>query len=150
MGIVRAETIARMRGAFRKGLSASRFITDMKAAGLSYRRTDMLADWRNINRLEKKEGLARYVRKGYVPAERSAEIEAWAMSKEYMYKVRSERILYPGAEPEVTFVNIMQDVPRPVEWLEREAWERSFKQSPTFPLEERKFIVYSAIHRAEE
>jgi len=49
MSIIRAETIARMRGAFRKGLSAARFISDMQTVGLSYRRTDMLADWRTVN-----------------------------------------------------------------------------------------------------
>lgn len=150
MSIIRAETIARMRGAFREGMSAFRFIADMKAIGLTYRRTDMLADWRNVNELEKKEGLARFVRKGYVPAENVVEIEAWAMSQEYMYKVRCQRIFAGVPEEEPTFINIMQDVPRSIEWLEREAWERSIPQSPLLPGEERKFTVETAIHRAEK
>lgn len=150
MGIVRAEVIARMRGAFKVGVSASRFIGDMRVAGLSYRRSDMLADWREVNELATKEGLARYVRKGYVPAERSAELKAWALSKEYMYKVRSETVLYPGAPVVTRFVNIMSDAPMTVEAIEQEVWERSFTQSPTKAGEERKFVVETAIHRATE
>jgi hypothetical protein len=150
MSIIRAEVIARMRVAFREGMSASTFIENMRAVGLSYRRTDMLADWRDVNELEKKEGLARYVRKGYVPSERSAEIKAWEMSREYMYKVRSESVLRAG-EPVVTrFVNIMSDKPLTIEEIEVEAWERSFTQSPPVEAEERKFTVITAIHKAME
>lgn len=150
MGLVRAEVIQRMAGAFKAGLSQAKFITKMKGLGLSYRRTDMLQDWRNVNQLEAKKGLARYVRKGYVPADRAAEVQAWALSKEYMYKVRSERILRPGEKPVTSFVNIMSDSPRTIEQIETEAWERSFAQSPPLPGEERKFTVETAIHRAEE
>lgn len=149
MGIVRAEVIARMSKAFREGVSAARFIGEMREAGLSYRRTDMLADWRDVNELVTKEGLARYVRKGYIPGEKAAEIHEWAMSKEYMYRVRSESRLYPGVEVVTRFVNIISDSPMTVEAIELEAWERSFEQSPALPTEERKFVVETAIHRAE-
>ncbi|GAH67403.1 unnamed protein product, partial [marine sediment metagenome] len=71
MGIVRAETIARMRIAFREGVSASRFIRDMKEVGLSYRRTDMLADYRSVAGLERVEGALRYVRKDRYPTEKN-------------------------------------------------------------------------------
>ena len=150
MGIIRAETIARARKYIREGVSATRWIREMREKGLGYRHTDMYADYRNVLQLEKKKEVWRYVRKGYIPSERAAEIKAWAMSKEYMYKVRSERILRPGEKPEVTFVNIMQDVPRTIEEIEREAWERSFDQSPPEPAEERSFIVETFVHRAKE
>lgn len=150
MGIERAEVIARMRIAFREGVSASRFIGDMRVAGLSYRRTDMLADWREVNQLETKKGLARYVRKGFVPAERSAILETWALSREYMYHVRSEMTAFPGAPAVITWVNIMSDAPMTVEAIEQEAWERSFTQSPPKAAEERKFVLETAIHRATE
>lgn len=149
MGIIRAEVIARMHKAFQEGVSASRFIKDMRSAGLSYRRSDMLADWRDVNEIEIKDGLARYVRKGYVPSERVAELKEWALSREYMYKVRTESILRPGEAPVSRFVNIMADSPLTIEEIEREAWERSFVQSPPGPAEERHFIVETAIHRAE-
>lgn len=149
MGIERAEVIARMRVAFKTGMSASSFIKAMKSKGLSYRRTTMLTDWRNVNQLVVKEGLVKFIRKGYVPSSRIAEIKAWKMSKEYMYKIRSERILRKGLPPEITFINIMSDNPLTITEVEREAFERSFKQSPPRPDEERKFSVISLIHRAE-
>lgn len=149
MSIIRAEVIARMRAAFREGVSASSFIKSMRSEGLSYRRTSMLADWRDVNEVEVKDGLARFIRKGYVPSERVAELKEWQLSREYMYKVRSESILRPGEPPESRFINIMADSPLTIEEIEREAWERSFAQSPPQPAEERKFIVETAIHRAE-
>ena len=150
MGVVRAEVVQRMRSAIKAGLSASKFISKMREAGLSYRRTDMLADWRDAGSIQKKEGLARYVRKGYVPSDRIAEIRAWSMSKEYMYKVRSESILRAGEKPVTRFVNIMSDRPMTIEEIEEEIWERSFTQSPPKAGEERKFIVDTVIHRSLE
>lgn len=124
MSQVRSEVIARMRPAFRKGVSASTFIASMKAAGLSYRRTDMLADWRESNKIEKVEGLARFVRKGYVPSERVAELEIFAVSKEYMYKVKTESRLRPDAPIISRFVNILSDSPMTVEQIEQQVAER--------------------------
>ncbi len=124
MGIIRAETIARMRGAFREGLSASRFIADMKAAGLSYRRTDMLSDWGTINELEKKEGLVRFVRKDRYPTKKVIASVAWEMSQEYMYKIKVQSIIRAGEPITERFVNIMSDVPMTVGIIETELGER--------------------------
>jgi len=150
MSIIRAETIVRMRAAITEGLSANRFIREVKAIGLSYRRTDMLADWRNLAGIEKQRDLTRFVRKGYVPAARSVEIERWAMSQEYMYKVRCQQTFAGVPADKPIFINIMHDTPRTIEALEREAWERALPQSPPKAGEERQFVVMSAIHRAEE
>lgn len=111
MGIDRAEVIARMRGALRQGINASRFIKDMKAAGLSYRRTQMLSDWRSVNQLESKKELFRYVRKDYYPSPRVMATVSWNLSREFMYKVRVQSRLAPGEPLTERFVNIMSDVP---------------------------------------
>lgn len=147
MGIVRAEVIGRMKGAIARGLSASRFIRDMKAKGLSYRRTDMLADWRGIGKFEKKKGLARFVRKGYIPSKYMAHISIWEMSAEYMYRVQYTRTMYPGQPVKPQFTNVMSDKPLTVEEIELEAWERSFVESPPVPGEERIFMVETAIRK---
>ena len=124
MGVVRAEVIARMRKAFREGVSASRFITDMRAVGLSYRRTDMLADWRSVNELERKEGVLRFVRKDRYPTEKSIAGVEWAISKEYMYKVRVESVIKLGEPITERFVNVMSDVPMTPAMIEAEVEER--------------------------
>ncbi len=57
MGIDRSETIARMRVAFKAGLSQGQFFRQEKrAARPTYRRTTMLADWRSEFNLKEKEG----------------------------------------------------------------------------------------------
>lgn len=124
MGIVRQEVLQRMRGAFREGLSASRFIRDMQSAGLSYRRTTMLSDWRSVNEIERKEGVMRYVRKDRYPAEASMASVTWETSKEYMYKVKVNSTIRPGEPISERFVNIMSDVPMTPGMVESEVLER--------------------------
>lgn len=124
MPVKRAEVIARMRKAFRAGLSASKFITKMREAGLTYRRTDMLADWRSVNELERKEGAARYIRKDRYPTEKTIAMVEWAISKEYMYKVKVLSRLKPDEPITERFVNIMSDVPMTPAMVEAEVGER--------------------------
>lgn len=124
MSIVRAEVIARMRIGFREGLSASRFISDMKAVGLSYRRTDMLADWRTVNQLEVKEGLLRYVRKDRYPTEKTIAAVGWAVSKEYMYKVKVQSVVKIGEPILERFVNITSDIPLTPAMVEAQVFDR--------------------------
>lgn len=150
MAIERAIWPHKMKQALAEGLSFSRFYNEAAGEPWRGRKTDMLAEWRDVGELKKKEGLARYVRKGYVPSERAAEVHVWAMSKEYMYKVRCETVLRPDMPVVTRFVNIMSDSPMTVGAIEREIWERSFTQSPPLAGEERKFTVETAIHRAEE
>ena len=135
MGIVRAEVVARMAGAFREGLSASRFITDMRAEGLSYRRTDMLTDWRSVNQLETKKGLMRYVRRDYYPSPKVLASVSWQMSQEFMYKARVMSRLAPGEPLTERFVNIMSDVPMTPGMVEQAVveqwaeWEKYMKET---------------------
>jgi len=149
MALLRAETIAKMRGAFREGLSASRFISDMKAIGLSYRRADMLADWRSVNEVEKKEGVLRFVRKDRYPAETSIAAVTWATSKEYMYKVKVMSVIKLGEPITERFVNVMSDVPMTPSMIEAEVeeqwsqWERYAAETLT------GLQVWSAVKRIE-
>lgn len=124
MGIERAEVIARMRGAIKKGLSASRFISDMRSVGLSYRRSDMLSDWRSEANIKVKEDLFRYVRKDRYPTEKSIAAVTYEMSKEYMYKVKVLSVIKAGEPITERFVNIMTDVPMTPEMIEAEVMER--------------------------
>lgn len=124
MGIVRAETIARMRGAIEKGISASRFIRDMREIGLGYRRADMLADYRSETEAKEKDGLLRFVRKDRYPAERTIAAVDWAVSKEYMYKAKVQTILRPGEPITERFVNVMSDIPMTPAMIEAEVEER--------------------------
>lgn len=124
MGVVRAETIARMADAFRRGLSASRFIADMHKVGLSYRRSDMLADWRSEANIEAKKDTLKYVRKDRYPTEKSIADVHYAFSKEFMYKVKVQSVIRVGEPITERFVNIMSDVPMTPAMIEAEVTER--------------------------
>ena len=119
-GQVRSEVIMRMKAALQAGKSASAFIRDMSKRGLSYRRTEMLSDWRSAGNIEKKTGLVRYVRKGYTPSPATYADVSWNLSREYMTKVRIESRIRPGAPVETRFVNIVHDTPMTPEQLESE------------------------------
>lgn len=147
MALERARAILEARKYIREGVSASAWIREMREAGISYRRTDMLADYRQTLELEKKEGLARFVRKGYIPSERSAELKEWAMSKEYMYKVQTESRLRPDEPVTTRFVNIMSDTPLTIEEIESQV-ESSWQQWERYSAEEITGLqVWSAVHR---
>lgn len=150
MGIVRAEVIARMRGAIKEGLSASRFIADMREVGLAYRRNDMLADWRNEAGIEKKEDLLRYVRKDRYPTEKTIASVTYDISKEFMYKVKVRSVIRVGEPITERFVNIMSDIPMTPAMIEAEVeerwgeWDRYKAEAIT------ELHVWSAIRRTVE
>ena len=129
MGIERAATIARMSKAIRDGLSVSGFISQEKRAKrLTYRRSDMLADWRSKSNVAKKEGLLRFVRKDRYPT--NVQIaKAWPnMSKEYMYQVRVENRLRPDEPITKHLVNIMSDIPLTPAMVEQMAIEERARE----------------------
>lgn len=150
MAAKRAEVIVRMRKAIRSGGTASDFISAMMKKGLSYRRSDMLADWREVATIEHIDIAVSRIRKGYIPLEHIAELKFWAMSKEFMYRIRTERISAEGKTLEPKYINIMSNKPLTVEKLEREAFERAFEQSPAESGEERKFTVESVYRMVKE
>ncbi len=150
MGIVRAEVIAKMRGAFRSGKTASRFLTDMKAAGLSYRRTDMLSDWRSVNQLERKEGAIRNVRRDRYPTAKTMAQVEWGLSKEFMYKVKVQSVIKAGEPMTERFVNIMSDIPLTPSMIEAEV-EKAWAEWERYAAEEITGLqVWSAVRKVME
>ena len=150
MGIVRAEVIARMRGAFAEGLSASRFIRDMREAGLSYRRTDMLADYRSVGQIEQKKDLLRYVRKDRYPTEAVIATTTWAISKEFMYVVRVKTQLSPDQPVIEHNVNIQSDVPLTPAMVEAMVIEERAKEEKYFGEILLEAQPWTAIRRVKE
>lgn len=150
MGIDRATVIGLMRGAFRRGQSASSFLGDMKAKGLSYRRTDMLGDWRSVNELERKAGAMRFVRKDYYPATKSIAAVEWALSEEYMYKVKVESRLRPGDVLTDRFVNIMSDSPMTPAMVEQAVVEKWAEWEDYTAETIDKMVVWTAVHKTME
>ncbi|KKN26672.1 hypothetical protein LCGC14_0872390 [marine sediment metagenome] len=122
-GIERAEVVQRMKSAIKKGQSATAFIADMRKAGLSYRRTAMLADWRTQGDFTKKEGLLRFVRKDRYPSTEIVRAESWDMGKEFMFQVRLHIQRRPGEPLESQIVNITSDRPLTVGEMEQAALE---------------------------
>ena len=100
-----------IRAAAAKKLSVSETIKQLKAKGLSYRRTTMLADWRNFSNIKKKEGLLKYVRKDRVPTAAIAQVRDWKLSREYLIKVKMQTRLKPTDHIVTRYVNIVSDKP---------------------------------------
>ncbi len=147
MGIKRANVIGLMRKAYRRGESASTFLWSMRERGLSYRRTDMLSDWRSVNEIEKKTGLMRFIRKDYYPAKIAmAEVE-WMLSKEYMYKVKVLSRLRPELPTTERFVNIMSDTPMTAAMVEQAVTEKWSEWEDYTAEAIDKMQVWTAVHR---
>ncbi len=146
-GQKRAEVILRAKGAFQQGQSASSFLSDMKRRGLSYRRTDMLSDWRSVNELERKKEAFKYVRKDYFPSVKSIAQVDWDIAHEFLYKLKVQSRLEPGAPLTERFVNIESDIPLTREMVEAQAWEMIGEQSPDKRKQVVRIIGSTAVQR---
>ncbi len=149
-GEKRSAVILRAKIAFKKGTSASKFIDNMKARGLSYRRTDMLADFRSVNELERKADAFRFVRKDYTPTAAVIAQVDWDLSNEYMYKVKIKSRTAPGEPLTERFVNIMQDRPLTPGEVEGLAWSMIGEQSPKLQSQVVEVVPWTALHRVDE
>ncbi|GAI72618.1 unnamed protein product, partial [marine sediment metagenome] len=105
-------------------------------------------NWRTVNELEKKKGLMRFVRKDYYPAKVAmAEVE-WALSQEYMYKVKVESRLRPDVPITERFVNIMSDTPMTAAMVEQAVTEKWVEWEDYTAEAIEKMQVWTAVHRA--
>lgn len=150
MSIIRSQVIGLMRGAFRRGQSASSFLADMKAKGLSYRRTDMFADWRSVNELERKAGAMQYVRKDYYPTEKAMASVTWKLSQEFMYVIKVQSRLRPEEPVIERKVNIMSDVPLTPAMVEQALVEKWSEYEDYTAEAIEKITVWSAVRKVVE
>jgi len=149
-GQKRSAVILKAKLAFKRGTSASKFIDNMKAQGLSYRRTDMLSDFRSVNELERKADAFKYVRKDYTPTPAVIAQVDWNLSNEYMYKVKITSRTAPGEPLTERFVNIMQDRPMTPGEVEALTWSMIGEQSPKLQSQVVKVVPWTALHRIED
>ncbi len=146
----RAAVVGLMRGAFRRGQSASSFLSAMKVKGLSYRRTDMLSDWRSVNELERKAGAMRSVRRDYFPTTKSMAAVEWEMSEEYMFKVKVQSRTAPGEPITERFVNILSDKPMTPAMVEQAVIEKWAEWEDYTAETIDNLVVWTAVHRTIE
>ncbi len=149
LGLRRAIAIKLIPNAFKGGMSASSFINQLRVRGLTYRRTNMLSDWRTVNNIEAKADALKYIRKDRLPSVRSMADVEWAYDKEYIYKAKTWSRIHPDeplTERMVTFTSDKPLTPRQVEeqiatkWS---AWERYI------PEKVERIQTVSAYHRIE-
>ena len=105
----RSTAILKMPDAIARGLTASAFIKELKAEGIGYRRTNMLADWRSVAGIEAKKDVVKYVRRDRRPSVKAIADVEWELSKEFMYKVKVTMLTEPDEPMTERFVNIMHD-----------------------------------------
>ena len=130
MSIRRATAIPLMRRAIDKGQSRASFLRELRAKGLTYRKTTMYADWRTYAEIETKRDLYKYVRKDRIPSVKVMAEVPWKLPKEYMYYVKTRRRIAPD-EPIVSQVKAVHfDLPLTPREVEELAWREIREQSP--------------------
>lgn len=149
-GQIRSEVILRAKQAFQQGISASTFITQMRGLGLSYRRTDMLSDFRSVNELERKADAFKFVRKDYYPTTRSMAQVDWNTAHEFMYKLKVQARLEPGLPITERFINISSDIPLTRGMVEEKAWEMIGEQSPDKRKQVERIVGWTAMQRVSD
>lgn len=116
----RPTAILQIPDAISRGLSVTGFIKELKLQGLSYRKTLMLSDWRNVSGTETRKDRFKYVRRDRRPAMQDLADVDWDMSQDYMYKARAWTREVEGEELQERFVNIMSDRPMSPKEVEEE------------------------------
>lgn len=111
LGLRRAIAIKLIPKAFKSGLSASSFINLLRHKGLTYRRSNMLIDWRTVNEIEAKKDVLKYVRKDRLPSVQSMANVEWKYNKEYVYKAKTWARIHPEAAMTEQMVTFQSDVP---------------------------------------
>ncbi len=149
-GQKRSEVILRAKIAFTEGISASTFITQMRGLGLSYRRTDMLSDFRSVNELERKADAFKFVRKDYYPTTRSMAQVDWNTAHEFMYKLKVQARTEPGLPITERFINISSDIPLTRGMVEEKAWEMIGEQSPDKRRQVERIVGWTAMQRVSD
>lgn len=126
----RPMAILRMPAALARGLTPTKFLSQLKLQGLGYRKQRFLADWRSVSGVEKRKNAFKYVRKDRRPSMKSLADVEWEMSEEYMFKVRAQYRTDPDGPIQERFVNIPTDrnlTPAQVEAEVFERWDDEWK-----------------------
>ena len=148
-GLRRAIAIKLIPKAFKSGASASSFINQLRLKGLTYRRTNMLKDWRTVNEIEAKKDAIKYVRKDRTPSARFMADVEWSYDKEYIYKANTWSRIHPDDPLTERMVTLTSDIPLTPSEVEEQiatkwsAWERYV------PEKVERIQVTSAYHRIE-
>ncbi len=120
----RPTAILGMPAAIAKGLTPTKFLSQLKLKGLGYRKQRFLADWRSVSGIEKRKDVFKYVRKDRRPSMKSMADVEWEMSQEYMFKVRAKFRTAPDEPIQERFVNIPSDRAMTPAEVEAEVFER--------------------------
>ncbi len=120
----RPTAIMSMPSAMARGLTPTKFLSQLKLKGLGYRKQRFLADWRNVAGMEKRKDALKFVRRDRRPPMAAIADVDWNMSQEYMYKVRAWVRTAPGEPLKERLVNIPSDDPMTPEEVEAEVFDR--------------------------
>ena len=93
----------------------------------------MLADWRSVGNVAKKEGTARFIRRDFKPTAQTTADVTWDLSREYMNKVKVHTRTRPGEPITERFVNIMSDRPLSPREIEESIFENLQEWSDSIP-----------------
>ena len=120
----RPTAILRMPQAIARGLTPTKFLSQLKLQGLGYRKQRFLADWRNVSGTEKRRDALKFVRRDRRPPMAAIADVDWNMSQEYMYKVRAWVRKSPGEPLTERLVNIPSDNPMTPAEVEAAVFDR--------------------------
>jgi len=150
MGLLRAETILKIKKGIKEGIGATRLYWDLRAEGPVTRKTVFLADYREEAGIAKKDGLLRFVRRDRYPTTAVIASIKKEVSWEVMYKVKVESILKPGEPVTERFVNITSNVPMTPDMIEAQI-EKQWAELEKYAAEEIKALqVWSAYKRVSD
>jgi len=149
-GQKRSEFILRAKIAFEQGMSQTSFLREARRRGISYRKTDMIADFHTVNKLERKKGALQFVRKDYYPTQKAMAQVTYDLTYEFMYVLKVRSRLEPGVDITERNINISSDIPMTPRMVEEKAWQMIGEQSPDKRKQVEEILPWTAMQRVSE
>ncbi len=87
-GLNRASAMLKMKGAIKRGLTPTKFLSQLKLKGLGYRKQRFLHDWRNAAGIAYRKDTMKFARRDRPPPIAALAEVDYEMDEPYMYKLR--------------------------------------------------------------
>ena len=147
LGLKRAIGILTVADAYKRGLNRTGWIKELRAKGLGYRKTVMLADWRSITGEEIKKDRLKYVRKDRYPTSKDYVAAEWPWKEEWAYKMKVRTVVRPDEPVQERFVIIESNKPLTPAEMEAQTWSRWGEWEKYAPERLKEVLPYIAYRR---
>ncbi len=132
-----------------EGLAANEALRRLREAGLGYRRTDFLADYRKVIGAEKQKDVAKYIRKDYYPTSAVITPTELNLARKYHNYIRYDYKDLETLEVKSKTFIIADDKPLTIRQIEQTAFSLVSEMADTYRSEIQRIVYVGTRERID-